>query len=137
MARVSGQHLSRLAERDRPLTVRVADAGQDRPIELPAGAVNLLMAILETMAAGRGMTLIPENAELTTAKAARLLNVSRPFLIGLLESGAIPFRKVGKHRRVRTEDALSYKKRSDRESEALLDELVAGAQTNGMGYDRL
>jgi excisionase family DNA binding protein len=137
IARQSGQYLSRLARRNRPLTVRVADADQERPIELPAGAVALLMDILDAMAAGRGLTLIPENAELTTVQAAQLLNVSRPFLIGLLEAGAIPYRKVGKHRRIRMEDAMAYKERTDREHEAVLDDLVADAQTNGMGYDRL
>jgi excisionase family DNA binding protein len=137
IARLSGQYLSRLAGRNRPLTIRVTDADQERPIELPAGAVSLLMDILEAMAAGRGLTLIPENAELTSVQAARLLNVSRPFLIGLLEAGAIPYRRVGKHRRIRGEDAMAYKERTDREREAVLDELVAEAQKNGMGYDRV
>ena len=65
------------------------------------------------------------------------LNVSRPFLIGLLEAGSIPYRRVGKHRRIRMEDAMAYKERTDREREAVLDELVADAQKNGMGYERL
>jgi excisionase family DNA binding protein len=137
IARQSGQDLSRLARRNRPLTVRVRDADQDRPIELPAGAVTLLMDILDAMAAGRGLTLIPENAELTTMQAAQLLNVSRPFLIGLLEAGAIPYRKVGKHRRIRIEDAMAYKERTDRERETVLDKLVADAQEHDMGYRRL
>ena len=137
MARQSGQYLSRLARRDRPLIVRVKDADQERSIELPAGAVVLLMDILDAMGAGRGLTLIPENAELTTVQAAQLLNVSRPFLIGLLEAGAIPYRKVGKHRRVRMEDAITYKERTDREREAVLDKLVADAQEHDMGYQRL
>ena len=137
MARQSGQYLSRLARPDRPLIVRVKDADQERSIELPAGAVVLLMDILDAMAAGRGLTLIPENAELTTVQAAQLLNVSRPFLIGLLEAGAIPYRKVGKHRRVRMEDAITYKERTDREREAVLDKLVADAQEHDMGYQRL
>jgi excisionase family DNA binding protein len=137
MARQSGQSLSRLAGRNQSLTVRVTDADQERPIELPAGAVALLVDILDAMAAGRGLTLIPENAELTTVQAAQLLNVSRPYLIGLLEGGAIPYRKVGKHRRIRTEDAMAYKDRTDREREAVLDKLVADAQEHDMGYRRL
>ncbi len=137
IARLSGQYLSRFVGRNRPLTVHVTDADQERPIELPAGAVTLLMDILEAMAAGRGLALIPENAELTSVQAAQLLNVSRPFLIGLLEAGAIPYRKVGKHRRIRMEDAMAYKEQIDRDREAVLDELVADAQENGMGYERL
>ena len=134
IARQSGQYLSRLARRGRPLTVRVKDADQERPIELPAGAVALLMDILDAMAAGRGLTLIPENAELTTVQAAQLLNVSRPFLISLAEGGAIPYHKVGKHRRIRMEDAMAYKASIDRDREAVLDKLAADAQEHDMGY---
>ncbi|MBM3552109.1 MAG: helix-turn-helix domain-containing protein [Alphaproteobacteria bacterium] len=136
IARESGRHLSRFARRNRPLTVRVTDAAQEQPIELPAGAVALLMDILEAMAAGRGVTVVPENAELTTVQAADLLNVSRPYLIGLLESNAIPHRKVGKHRRIRMEDVMTYKQRTDGEREAVLDRLVAEAQEHGLGYGR-
>jgi len=65
-ARIFGQHLSRFAGQNRSLTLRVMEAGQEQPLELPAGAVAMLMDILEAMAAGRGVTVIPENAELTT-----------------------------------------------------------------------
>jgi excisionase family DNA binding protein len=112
----------------------VTDSEQMEPIELPAGAVSLLMEILEAMAAGRGVTIIPENAELSTVQAAEVLNVSRPFLIKLLEDGAIPHRKVGKHRRVRMEDVMSYKAAIDTEREAALDQLAADAQEQDMGY---
>ena len=94
------------------------------------------MDILEAMAAGRGITLIPENAELTTVEAAEILNVSRPFLIKLLDERAIPHRKVGKHRRVRMEDVMSYKLAIDQERESVLDELARDGQAQGMGYDR-
>jgi excisionase family DNA binding protein len=110
------------------------DAEQDNPIVLPAGAVALLMDILEAMAAGRGISLIPENAELTTVEAAEVLNVSRPFLIKLLTKGALPHRKVGKHRRIRMEDVMAYKSRIDQERESVLDQLTADAQENDMGY---
>ncbi len=134
LARVSGQLLSSLASPLGPLTLRVRDADHDRPFELPTGAVSLLMDILDTMAAGRGLTLIPENAELTTVQAAEILNVSRTFLIKLLDEDAIPYRKVGKHRRLRMEDLMSYKARIDADREAVLDQLVADAQANDMGY---
>lgn len=136
IARVSGQLLSRYARQKRPLTLRVHDAEQERPIELPAGAVALLMDILEAMAAGRGVTIVPENAELTTVEAAGALNVSRPYLIKLLDEGLIPHRKVGKHRRIRMEDVMAYKARDDREREAILDQLVGEAQEQDMGYQR-
>ena len=134
MARVSGQVLSPFVQRKRSLTLKVREADQDRPLELPAGAVALLMDILEAMAAGRGVTLIPENAELTTVQAADVLNVSRPFLIKLLEDNVLPHRKVGKHRRVRMEDVMAYKAKIDRERESVLDQLAREAQELGMGY---
>jgi excisionase family DNA binding protein len=136
IARASGQHLSRYARSNQPLTVQVIDAEQEQPIELPAGAVAMLMDILEAMAAGRGITLIPENAELTTVQAAAFLNVSRPYLIKLLEEDRIPFRLLGKHRRIRMEDVLAYKAKIDRERESVLDQLAAEAQEQDMGYRR-
>jgi excisionase family DNA binding protein len=117
--------------------MHVGEAGKEQTIELPAGAVALLMNILEAMAAGRGVTLIPENAELTTVQAADILNISRPYLIKLLGENALPHRKVGKHRRIRMEDVMAYKNRIDRERETVLDQLAADAQENDMGYPHL
>jgi len=134
MARVSGQVLSRFVQKKAPLKLKLREAGQNKPLELPAGAVALLMEILEAMAAGRGVTLIPENAELTSVQAADALNVSRPFLIKLLDDNALPHRKVGKHRRVRVEDVMAYKAKIDREREAILDQLARTAQELEMGY---
>ena len=119
---------------DRPLTLRVRDSEQEQPIELPAGAVDLLMHILEAMAAGQGVTLIPESAELTTVQAADVLNVSRPFLIKLLDQKAIPHRKVGKHRRIRMEDVMAFKNAIDRERELVLEQMTRDAQADDMGY---
>jgi excisionase family DNA binding protein len=135
LARTSGRILARYAETNRPLRVRITGSEQEKPIELPAGAVTLLMNILDAMAAGRGVTLVPEDVELTTVQAAEILVVSRPFLIKLLDEGAIPHRKVGKHRRIRLEDVLAYKEKIDQEREAVLDELAAQAQQLEMGYE--
>ena len=134
IAHSSGQVLSRYAGMDQPLKLRVRDSEQEQPIELPAGAVELLMHVLEAMAAGQGVTLIPQSAELTTVQAADVLNVSRPFLIKLLDQKAIPHRKVGKHRRVRMEDAMAYKNTVDREREQVLEQLTREAQTYDVGY---
>jgi excisionase family DNA binding protein len=114
----------------------VTESAQEQPIELPAGAVALLMDVLEAMAAGRGVTIIPENTELTTVEAARILNVSRPYLIKLLEEKIIPHRLVGKHRRILIDDVIAYKQRIDTERENVLAQLTAEAQENGMGYSR-
>lgn len=142
VARVSGQQLARLAQKNKPLTFQVTkprkEERKEEPnetIELPAEAVELLMRILEAFASGRGVTLIPNNAELTTVQAAEILNVSRPFLIKLLEEQKIPYRLVGKHRRIRMEDVMAFKRAVDQQREAILDQLVADAQEQGMGYD--
>ncbi len=135
LARTSKQLLSRYAREDQSLTVQVMDADHDEPIESPAGVVILLTDILGAMASGQGITLISEDAELTTVQAADILHVSRPFLIKLLDEGKIPYRKVGKHRRIRGEDVMNYKRAIDQQREAVLDQLVAEAQEQDMGYD--
>ena len=136
LARASRQLLAALEKPGAPLSLRVVDDTQEAPIELPAGAVALLIEILDAMAAGRGVTIIPENAELTTAEAAEVLNVSRPFLIGLLEQGQIKFRKVGSHRRIRMEDVMDYKEKVDADRDGILAELIADAEDQDMGYSR-
>ncbi len=134
MARASGEVLSQFVQQRGSLRLHFREADLDQPMELPAGAVSLLLEILEAMAAGRGVTLIPEHEELTTVQAADALNVSRPFLIKLLEQNVLPHRKVGRHRRVRMEDVMAYKAKIDREREAILDQLTREAQELRMGY---
>jgi excisionase family DNA binding protein len=135
LARASGQRLAPMARRGQPLTLRVREAGQkEETIELPAGAVKLLQAILEDMASGRAVTIVPQNAELTTQQGADFLNVSRPFLVQLLEQKKLPFRLVGTHRRIRFEDVLRFKETTDAERRKVLDQLAAEAQDLKMGY---
>ncbi len=136
IARSSAQLLSLHVHTSRPLRLSVSDGERERPLELPAAAVALLRNILEAMASGRGVTIIPENAELTTVQAADVLNVSRPYLIKLLDEKAIPHRKVGKHRRIRMDDVMAYKVSIDREREEVLDQLTREAEERGMGYQR-
>jgi excisionase family DNA binding protein len=103
-------------------------------IELPDEAVELLRAVLAHMAEGNAVQLVPVHAELTTQQAADLLGVSRPFLVRLLEQGAIPHRKVGAHRRVLASDLLQYKEREDRERRDAARELTEEAQKLGLDY---
>ena len=135
IARTLKQLLARYAREDQSLTVQVMDADHDEPIELPAGAVTLLLDILGAMASGQGVTIIPEDAELTTVQAADILHVSRPFLIKLLDERQLPYRRVGKHWRIRMEDVMNYKRAIDQQRETVLDQLVAEAQAQDMGYD--
>lgn len=110
------------------------ESAPDEPVVLPAEAVRLLGALLTELAKGNAVTLMPHHAELTTQEAADLLNVSRPFLIGLLDSGQLPHHKVGTHRRVRFSDLMIYKRRRDAEGESALTELAAMSQDLKLGY---
>jgi excisionase family DNA binding protein len=115
-----------------PLSFRVGDASKEETLQLPASAVKMLVRILEEMARGNAVTLIPVHAELTTQEAADLLNISRPSLIQLLDEGKIEYRKVGTHRRVRFEALMQYKRRADAERRVALDELAAYDQELGI-----
>lgn len=115
-----------------PLSLRLLDAPGKETVQLPAVAVRLLVRILEEMARGNAVTLIPVHAELTTQEAADLLNISRPSLIQLLQEGEIEYRKVGTHRRVRFEALMAHKRKADAERRAALAELVAYDQEIGL-----
>jgi len=84
------------------------------------------------MAEGNAVTMIPIHAELTTQQTADLLNVSRPYLINLLEKGEIAYRTVGRHRRVLAKDILTYKKNTETARRKTLDDLAALQQELGL-----
>ncbi|ASU80770.1 DNA-binding protein [Actinopolyspora erythraea] len=110
-------------------TVRltVDDAGREALV-VPRSAVRLFERILAHMAAGAGTSIVPTNEELTTQEAANLLNVSRPYLIGLLEAGEIDYRMVGTHRRVNVESLLEYMRGDDHDRRSAADELTRLSQ---------
>lgn len=109
-----------------------APSGEE--VELPRSVFEVLAQVVREMAHGNAVRVLPVHAELTTQQAADILGVSRPYLVGLLEEGAVPFGKVGSHRRVRLEDLLAYKDKRDRERRGVLDELAAESQELGL-YD--
>ena len=113
------------------LRILDGDAPQGTVI-LPAPAVGLLLRILEEMARGNAVRIIPVHAELTTQEAADMLNISRPSLIQLLDESKIEYRRVGTHRRVRFEALMRYKRHADEERRAALNELAAYDQELGI-----
>lgn len=132
--------LARESSRLLAACVGLGDAAQllvidgDTRIQVPVKALRLLVDILAQMAQGNAVSVVPIHAELTTQEAADYLNVSRPFLVGLLEQGGLPFRKVGTHRRVRFQDLLAYEQQQRARQEAALAELARQAQE--LGLDR-
>jgi excisionase family DNA binding protein len=104
-------------------------------VELPTSALRLLADILTALAEGNAVKVVPVHAELTTQEAADLLNVSRPHMIKLLESGEISYHTTGKHRRVRFADLMDYKTRRDSASEQAMMLLAEQAQALRTGYE--
>jgi excisionase family DNA binding protein len=114
--------------------VEEAEGSSGFRLEVPPATLRLLSQILALMARQQTFTLYPESSELTTKQAAEVLGVSRPYLINLLESDAIPFRKVGRHRRVLMKDVLAYRQTMQVKSKAALRDLVSTSEELG-GYD--
>ena len=132
IAKESSRVLASLVQTEEPLRLRMIDDPAKETVKIPASVVRMLIHILEEMARGNAVTLIPVHAELTTQEAADMLNISRPSLIQILDAGKIEFRRVGTHRRVRFEGLMAYKRRADADRRAVLAELAAYDQEIGL-----
>lgn len=113
------------------LRVQLDDGTQ---LRLPKAATRLLHHLLTEMSRGNAVTLIPIHAELTTQEAADYLNVSRPYLVKLLEGGEIPFHMVGTHRRIKFTDLAAHQRVSEQKRRVAMEELAQASQRLGMGY---
>lgn len=129
-ARRIGEYLTTHPGAD-PVTIQGELAGDDALV-VPREAAVLLAQILGYLANGEGVNVMPDSAELTTQQAAEFLNVSRPYLIKLLESGQIPYRRVGTHRRIRFRDLRAYQSKDDLERRRAADELTQLSQELGL-----
>ncbi len=103
-------------------------------VSLPDSVYKLLISTVNALEQGAGVTVLPVGAELTTQQAADMLNVSRPYLVGLLESCEMPFHKVGTHRRILVEDLMEYKVKRDEKRDQKLRQMSEEAQELGL-YD--
>lgn len=132
LAKETSRALARRAGSSAPISFRFLNTRNEETLRIPAPAVRMLVRILEEMARGNAVTLIPVHAELTTQEAADMLRISRPSLIQLLDEGQMEYRRVGTHRRVRLESLMAYKRASDARRRAVLAELAAYDQELGI-----
>lgn len=135
-ARDAARRLSSLLEK-RPggqVSLEVKAGRRKISIEVPLAAIEFFVQMLAEMADGNAVTMVPVQAVLTTQQTADLLNVSRPYLVSLLEEGRIPFHRVGTHRRVRFSDLLAYKQKDDAKRRRILAELTREGQKQNLGY---
>src|SRR3954466_4996737 len=105
-------------------------------LTVPESVFYVLERVAQVLARGDAITVVPVGKELTTQQAADLLNVSRQYLVRLLEEKRIPYTKTGKHRRLRIEDVLEFKQKRDRTRKDALDELTHMSEGFG-GYGEL
>jgi excisionase family DNA binding protein len=132
---ILAQKVSRALEqqaRASTLRLQISGAEEDLAFDLPPMATDLLMEILKQMAEGNAVSLVPMQPEVTTQQAADLLNVSRPYLVGLIDKGDLPYRMVGNQRRLPLGDVLAYRRENQAKRRDALRELVAVSQELGL-----
>ncbi|HEX6746124.1 MAG TPA: helix-turn-helix domain-containing protein [Longimicrobium sp.] len=132
VARESASRLGRMKRRGSIVTFVVTRGADKGEFSIPGQVFDMLVLIIDEVADGNSVAVAPLDRELSTQKAADFLNVSRPYLVKLLESGKMPFRKVGTHRRVRYADVLRYRARLEADAEHAYSELVSLSQDLGL-----
>lgn len=104
------------------------------PISIPSDAVSYLEQILEHMAKGQQVEIVLGSQMMTTQQAADFMQVSRPYVVKLMETGELPFTKVGKHRRIDFSDLDTYQTAQKKRARKALQKLADQAQELDMGY---
>ena len=100
-----------------PLKINIeVNLGGQEALVVPRAAAAMFAQVMSVLEMGQGVAMVPSDAQLTTQQAADMLNVSRPYLIGLLEAGQIEYTKVGRHRRIPFRALHDYKRNADQRS---------------------
>ena len=139
LARAAQRRIAIALDRSSVVNIAIVEDGTGTPahspmLRLPSTVLHLLADMLDALAEGKSVTIMPKDLDITTQQAALFLNVSRPYLIRLLEDGKIAYHKVGTHRRIRFEDVVQYKEARQKRSSEALQQLVDQAQELGLGY---
>lgn len=126
--------LSAMLERLKSENPEIEIEETQEKIKIPLRVLRLLTQILKATSQGKPISIIPIATEMTTQAAAEYLGCSRPHFVKLLEAGELPFTRVGKHRRIKFEDLMDYKKKKREERERLLIEIMKADEESGL-YD--
>jgi len=129
---IKGFGIRLYAERSKGVKIRLEESGEQ--VTIPDKAFLILLDVLSNMSEGKSIIIMPSETELSSCQAAEMLNVSRPHLVKLLESGKMPFKKVGSHRRVLLNDVIEYKEKLRQNREDQLTFLAEQAQQINLGY---
>ena len=135
MARTAQQCIMRALDSSRATSIRlIANGDNGTALALPPAALRVIGQVLGLMSQGKPITFVPADHELSTVEAARLLNVSRPFVIKEIEAGRLPCRMVGSHRRITMTDLDAYRQKMRESQEAALDAMAKNADELGLKY---
>jgi len=135
MVRVAQRCIMASLDHSRAASITLTtDTGECPTVEVPPSALRLIGQLLGAMSEGRPVVLMPTKQEFTTVEAANFLNVSRPFVIKEIESGQLPHRKVGSHRRIALDDLMAYAQKMRAQQLSALDRLADNARELGLDY---
>jgi excisionase family DNA binding protein len=136
MAKVAQRCIMAALDHSRAPKIVLVEEGGDPEvaptIELPPQALRAIADLLGLMAQQQPVMLIPQKHEMTTQEAANFLNVSRPYVIKLIEEGALKCRKVGRHRRIEFQDLVAFQQQMRQRSEDALQRLTDLSQELGL-----
>ena len=110
------------------------EADQSQEITIPESILRLVYEAFDAAASGKMLRLVEEDEEVSPEKAAEFLQVSRPYLVRLLDRDEIPFHYVGTHRRITMSDLLEYKHKRKIKSKKALQRMTEVSEEMGL-YD--